>query len=75
MSFGRIQELQPPSWCRYLQKPTTCESRQHDSITIVVSMLRVTGGSLVGGVLRVGSALEIVSLGVQLSAQEEVSPI
>jgi hypothetical protein len=56
-----------------LQKPTTCEPRLQDSITIGVSMQRVTGGYF-GGVLRVGSALEIVLLGVQLSAQEEVSP-
>ena len=52
-----------------LQKSTSCEPRLQDNITIGVSMQRATGGSF-GGVLRVSSALETVSLSVQLSAPE-----
>ena len=52
-----------------LQKPKSCEPRLQDKFTIGVAMQRATGGCF-GGLPRVGSALGIVSLGVQLSAPE-----
>ena len=38
-----------------LQKPTSCETRLQDNITVGVSMQRATGGSF-GGALRGGGA-------------------
>jgi hypothetical protein len=53
-----------------LQKPTPCEPRLQDKITVGVSMRRAATGGSFSGVMRVGNVMGTVSLRMQLSTLE-----